>query len=348
MIKDEFESTQAFEARRRTATAAYREGVELKIRTQESALEAAQSSFAVARRTIAERKEQLRAQSEQPVPSQPTVPATSDRFMLRVKMDSYDADRERIPGFQLLGRLNVGSSPGGPRLFELNGMLSGISVGVDKAKEIRGLSDSGRLLAGFRAKPAGLSFESSMTRIIPGKAPTKASEGEKFVLAGVAALVINAFGGDAQTAGNLSGPLNSATENSIFSSAKPDKEEIIPIRLIRGGWLGSAQIEALYGWDESAKEWKLVLKNPPPPQSHSLQSPATITMTTSNKQGSPWCIIDSRPITGIKTVRYDPTSGRVILTWQGGGGSYRSEEFPDLFLLGWGLDTAAIKASRER
>ena len=261
MIKDEFESTQAFEARRRTATAAYREAVELKIRTQESALEAAQSSLASERRTISERKEQLRAQSEQPVPSQPTVPATSDRFLLRVKMDSYDADRERIPGFQLPGRFSVGSSPGGPRLFELNGMLSGISVGVDKAKEIRGLSDSGRLFAVFRAKPAGLSFESSMTRIIPGKAPTKASEGEKFFLAGLATLVISAFGGDVNTAGNLSGPFNSATENSIFSSAKPDKEEFIPIRLIRGGWLGSAQIEALCVWDESAKAWKMVLKN---------------------------------------------------------------------------------------
>ena len=317
--------------------------MELKIRTQESALEAAQSSLASERRTIAERKEQLRAQSEQPVPSQPTVPATSDRFMLRVKMDSYDADRERIPGFQLPGRFNVGSSPGGPRLFELNGMLSGISVGVDKAKEIRGLSDSGRLFAVFRAKPAGLIFESSMTRITPGKAPTKASEGEKFVLAGVAALVINALGGDAQTAGNLSGPFNSSTENSIFSSAKPDKEEFIPIRLIRGGWLGSAQIEALYGWDESVKEWKMVLKNSTP-----SPSPAKATSSSSSSQGWTVCVIDSRPITGIETVRFDRTSNKVILTWQGGEGAYQSEKFSDFFLSSWGLDTAAIKASRER
>jgi len=385
LSKDEFETTQAFETRRRTATAAYRESVELKIRSQESALETAKLGLAAERRTIAELKEGFRVLNEKQVPSQPGVQATSDRlFGVRVRMASYDADRECIPSFQLPGRFNVGSRGAddrfaeqylGPRLFELQGKLSGISVGVEKAKEIRGLSDSGRLFAVLRAKPADVSFgfESSITQTIARKPAEQAGETEKMLWAGAAGLLAAAFGGDAaQAAGNARQSMGNT--DSIFSSATPEKKQVTPIRLIHCR-LENATIEALYGWDESGKEWKVVLKNPTPlpsplgtsdpakststtplgrsgkaPSAQNLSLPSAITATepTRNSKGRTACIIDSRPITGIQGVRLDPRTDQVIITWTGGGGAYPREKLSEGFLSSWGLDSTAVRSSKER
>jgi len=385
LSKDEFETTQAFEARRRTATAAYRESAELKIRNQESALETARLGLAAERRAIAEHREGLRVLNEQQVTSQPGVQATSDRlFGVRVRMPSYDADRKCIPNFQLPGRFNAGSRGAddrfaeqylGPRLFELHGKLSGISVEVEKAKEIRGLSDSGRLLAIFRAKPADVNFDfvSSTTEIIPGKRREEAGETEKMLWAGAAGLLAAAFGGDAaQAAGNARQSMGAT--DSIFSSPTPDKKKITPIRLIHCR-LESATIEALYGWDEPGKEWKLVLKNPTPlpsplgtsepaqsgnttalgrsgkaPSAQNLSLPPSTTAmdSTQNSKGRTACIIDSRPITGIQGVRLDPRTDRVIITWPAGGGSYPREKLSEEFLSSWGVTAPAAKSSKER